>query len=239
MATETAASSAQLKMNIGQIRPSWIIAELVGTMVLTLAALNAANNPVMIAFGVLILTLVLGKISGAHINPAITVSMWVTKKIPALKAIIYIVAQLLGAMLAVVVATKFLAKSSDPTFAAQVYTLFDAQHIPGAWRPIFGELAGAIFFGFGVASSVFGKKEGIDQAFTVAGALFVGIIIALSGSFGVLNPAIALGIGAYTPKDTHAVLWSQAAYGLAPIVGASLGALLFKYLKDDADKATT
>ncbi|HWZ65479.1 MAG TPA: aquaporin [Patescibacteria group bacterium] len=208
-----------------------IIAELLGTMVLTLVALSVSNNPFLIALAVLVIVLVFGKISGAYVNPAFTVAMLVSKKLSAVKATSFVVAQFLGAMLAVVIASRFL-KNGDPTAPSTLYTLFDARtgHQVGTWFPLFGELAGAVLFGLGIASAVLEKNEGFEKAFTIAGALLIGIVIALSGSYGVLNPAVALGIGGYSQGG----LWSFAAYGLMPIVGCTAGALLYQFMKKDA-----
>ena len=209
-----------------------IVAELLGTLVLTVAALNVGNNFVIVALVVLVVVLLFGTISGANINPAVTIGLVVNKKLSAIKGASYVVAQLLGAMLGVVIVSKFL-KTGDAS--TSVYTLFDSQQgrLPGMWRPIFGELVGAVFFGLGIASAVIEKKEGFEKAFTLAGALLIGLVIALSGSYGVLNPAIALAVGAYTKSGW----WSFLAYALAPIVGASLGIFAYKLMRSDVNRS--
>lgn len=212
-----------------ELSPGWLLAELLGTFILVMVALNGSINPILITLAVLAISLALGRLSGAHVNPAITVSQFVIRRISAVKAAGYIVMQLVGAMLAVVVATKFI-KGGNAT----VFSLFDPStgHLPGAWKPIFGELVGAAFFGFGFTSAVMGVKEGLEKAFTVAGSLLIGIIIAVSGSYGVINPAIAMAISAFPKND----MWSLSAYAIAPIVGASLGALLYKYMQTDVER---
>lgn len=211
-----------------ELSPGWLLAELLGTFILVMVALNG-YNPIFITLAVLAISLVLGKLSGAHINPAITVSQFAVGKLTAIRTVGYLVMQFLGAMLAVVVASKFLKGG-----AATLFSLFDPNtgHVPGFWKPVFGELAGAAFFGFGFASAVISAKDGLEKAFTVAGSLLIGIIVAISGSYGVINPAIAMAIGAFPKND----IWSLAAYGLAPIVGASLGAWLYKYIQTDVEK---
>lgn len=219
----------------GELRLGALVAELLGAVILTLAALNVANNPFIVSITLLILVLMLGKLSGGHFNPAVTVSLFAARQITLVRTIAYVFVQLLGAMLAVVIATKFL-KGGDGT---ALFNLFgdsrDPQmfRAPGTWRPFWGELAGATVFGFGVASALIGKKEGFEKAFTIGGALIVGLIVALSGSYGVLNPAIALGVGAYTQGGW----WSLMAYGIAPLIGAAAGAWLYKLLQMDVENA--
>jgi glycerol uptake facilitator-like aquaporin len=219
-----------------------ILTELVGSLILTLAVFNSNNSPFVVLLVVIAVVLVFGKLSGGHVNPAVTVSMLVTKNISAIKAASYVVAQLLGAMLAFVIASKFL-KSGDA--ASHVFTLFDLDtqpvpggpppHLPGMWRPIFGELVGALFFGFGIASATLEKKEGLDKAFTVGVTLLIGLVVALSGSYSVLNPAVALGVGAFASGNLQN--WSIVAYGLAPLIGTSLGFWAYKLLQADIKKA--
>ncbi len=216
----------------GELALGAILAELLGTFILTLVVLNTEGSPIIAALGVLILVLVFSKLSGGHINPAVTVAMWATKQIGWLKALSYLIAQVLGAMLAVVVMNQMIAGAVGPTGEPrQLFTLFNEAigRGPGEWQPIFGELVGAILFGLGVGAVALGKKEGFEAAFTIGGALLLGLVAAISASYGVLNPAVALGVGGYAAGG----IWSFAAYGLAPIVGATIGALLYKLLQSD------
>lgn len=90
-----------------------VLAELVGmTLFIFLSISTAIGNPnnsnpdqevkVSLAFGLAIATLAqsLGHISGAHLNPAVTLGMLASCQISVLKAVMYIVAQMLGSALA-------------------------------------------------------------------------------------------------------------------------------------------
>jgi glycerol uptake facilitator-like aquaporin len=204
-----------------------LVAELVGTFVLTMAVLNTQGNAIVAAVTIIILVLMLSALSGGHINPAITIAMWVTRKMSGLRAIGYLVAQFLGAMLAVVVVSRFLEGAMDPLTGAQA-KLF-AINATDEWKPFFGELVGALLFGFGVAAAVFTKREGFETAFTVGGSLLLGLIVAASGSSAILNPAVALAVGALPTAHWVSII----AYTIGPIVGLSLGALLYKLLQSD------
>jgi glycerol uptake facilitator-like aquaporin len=211
----------------GELVLGALIAELVGTFILTFAVLNTTGNAIVAAITVLILVLMLSRLSGGHINPAVTISLLVTRQITWVRALGYLVAQFLGAMLAVVVASNFLAGVTDQMTgeAAKVFHVT----VSGDWKPFFAEMIGAVIFGFGVSAAVFGKKEGFDAAFTIGGALLLGLIIATSGSNAILNPAVALGAGALDFKN----IWGPLAYGLAPLIGAAVGAFLYKLLQSD------
>ena len=76
-----------------------LIAELVGTFLLTMAVLMGVNP--FVALGVLML--IIGGISGSHVNPAVSIGLAAVKKINATKMAMYWVAQLAGALIAKVV----------------------------------------------------------------------------------------------------------------------------------------
>jgi glycerol uptake facilitator-like aquaporin len=213
-----------------------LIAELLGSALITFAALMSGNNPILGAVAVLVGIMIFAEVSGAQLNPVVTIAALVTRQVGWVKALSYIVVQVLGAMLAYVIIVKFMGDS-------KVFTLFTPEnqvqamqqygqeaHTPGQWKPVFGELIGSLIFGFGIASALLYKKVGFDRAFTVAGALMIGLFAALAGSYAVLNPAVSAAVGAYSQGG----FWSFAAYGLAPLVGGALGALLFAFLKKDA-----
>uniref|UniRef100_A0A8D0C0H6 Aquaporin-5 n=1 Tax=Salvator merianae TaxID=96440 RepID=A0A8D0C0H6_SALMN len=86
-----------------------VVAEFLATMIFVFLGIGSALNwpsalpgtlQISLAFGLAIATLVqsVGHISGAHINPAVTVALVVAQKISLLRALAYIVAQLLGAV---------------------------------------------------------------------------------------------------------------------------------------------
>lgn len=206
-----------------------LFAELLGTFALTAAVLVTSGNAILVAVTVLIMVLVFGAISGAHINPAVTISLLLIKQISIIKAVGYIVAQFLGAMLALVVVTQFVA-SNDGLVGYKVFTVAETT---GTWLPVMAEFFGALIFGFGVGSAVINKKEGFDQAFTIGGSLLLGLIVSTLGVAGVLNPAVAIGASALTAN-----LWTSGIYIIAPIVGVTLGVLVYKFLKHDVNRSS-
>ena len=87
------------------------IAELIGTMVLVLFGCGSAavagtllgNLGIAMAFGLSIVAMayVIGDISGCHINPAVSIGMWIDGRMEAKDLIMYIVFQCIGAIIGI------------------------------------------------------------------------------------------------------------------------------------------
>lgn len=91
------------------LNPAALVAELLGTFMLTAGFLTLFKNTNYGALGIALIvaasTLIFAGVSGAHFNPAITAAQWITRKINGVKAIAYIVAQVLGAIIAFLILT--------------------------------------------------------------------------------------------------------------------------------------
>ena len=91
------------------LNPAALIAELIGTFILTAVFIQLIGNSYFGLVGIVLVLAVLViafiGISGAHFNPAITLAQWINRKINGVKAIMYIIAQVLGAILAFLVLT--------------------------------------------------------------------------------------------------------------------------------------
>ena len=189
------------------------IAEALGTFGLALVvALSLVGKfpvptPVLAALTLGLFVYSVGHISGTHINPAVTLGLWSIKKINTQHAMGYIVAQFIGAGLAMALLTSTVGM---PTLEVSNSLMVGV-----------AEALGTFFFTFGIASVVYGKAPSILSGMVVGGSLLLGITIAaLLGSNGVLNPAVALGIGSFGSM-----------YVLGPIIGSVLGMQLYKYLQ--------
>lgn len=220
-----------------------LFAELIGTFGLTAILLSTNGNAIVAGIAVLIFVMVFSKVSGGHVNPAATFALLVTRKISAMKAAGYILAQVLGAMLALVMIAQFVhtapavPPTTDPYTGQQVQsaapTVFTVADLgQGSWRPFFAEALGAVIFGLGVAGANLVRRENsLEQGFIIGGALMLGLLLATQASGAILNPAAAIGLGAYKLENW----WTVGVYAIAPLLGAAVGALLFKVLKMDAD----
>lgn len=212
-----------------------LLGEFIGTFILAAVVISVSGQPIFVLFALVAIVLAVGQLSGSHVNPAITFGAWVTHRITTLRALGYIAAQVLGAMLALVVLQWLVngqpGQMNPLTGQAVAAELFKAEAITEGkeWYAFFAEMLGAGIFGFAVASALREKKERMAAAFTVGGGLFLGLII--SGSAAILNPAIAVSLQAIS-WDT----WPLAVYFFAPLVGAAAGFIVYQVLLDDVNQ---
>jgi len=182
------------------------LAELVGAFFLTLAVGTSLASgapvlptPVVAALTLGIFVYTVGKVSGAHLNPAVTLGVLSVGKIEVKDAVIYIVFQVVGAALAMAALQGFGVEAQDG-------------FVFGVW-----EAVGAFLLTFGVCSLVYEQVDGDAAGVVVGGSLLLGILVAGSTSLGILNPAVAIGLGAI-----------NFAYLLGPIVGGIAAAWTYK-----------
>ena len=165
-----------------------LLAEAVGTGLLTLAAL-LAGTPYAVALILAALVYALGPVSGAQLNPAVTLGLLASRKVSPLKGALYLAAQVTGALLARRVAPAL----GD----------LSGYH---AGQPI-GEFVGAGLLVLAVAAVVAKKVPKEAGGVTIGAALGAGLL--LSG--GVLNPAVALAMG----LGLSPAVWAAALGGIA------------------------
>lgn len=215
-----------------------ILAEFIGTFLLVASIFTVQGQPLFVAFVLVAVVLIVGKVSGAHVNPAITIAAWVTKKISAMYAVGYIAAQVLGATVAWLVLDTFLKGSST----AATSGLYHAATLTGGkeWYVFFAELLGATILAFGFAAALNMKREKIAAAFSYGLALLIALLIAGSvtsmflteSNTGLtfINPATAIAANALSWN-----LWPISIYIFAPIIGGIIGFCLQDFLKSQGD----
>lgn len=195
-------------MDFSKVKHEAVLAELFGTFALSLAVLASIWGflpfvPTAIVAGATLglMVLAFGGISGTHINPAVTLGLYSIKKIDAGNAVAYLIAQIGGALMAMLVLSMFL----EGELVGQLEVKAD-------YATFFAEFLGMLFFSMGIAAAVQQKAKGVEAALLVGGSLSLGIIFASIGSNGILNPAVATAV--------NSLNWS---YVLGPIVGAVIG----------------
>lgn len=205
-----------------------MIAEFIGTFMLTAAFLEMQSSPLFVAFAFIGIILVVGGVSGAHLNPATTIGAWVTGKIKGARAIAYIVAQFIGAGIALLVLNSFLG-AVDTSSSYSTASIFSAATISGSeWYLFFAELLGATILSLGVATGLSKKRNKIAYALTAGLSMLVALYIAMSLStvlltesytgFTFLNPAIA-----FAANGLSWNIWPIAIFILAPVLGGIIG----------------
>lgn len=229
------------------------IAELVGTMLLVLLGDGVVANVVLnkskaqnsgwivIALGwglaVAMAAYAVGRYSGAHLNPALTIGLAAIGKFSWADVPAYVLAQFLGAVLgACLVFVHFrphFAETGDP--AAKLGVFCTAPAIRSPLANLLSELIGTAVLVFGILA--IGANEfaqGLNPL--IVGLLVVSIGLSLGGTTGyAINPARDLG-----PRLAHALLpipgkgpsdWGYAWLPVVgPLLGGLLGALLYQWL---------
>ncbi|MFZ1801631.1 MAG: aquaporin [Candidatus Saccharimonas aalborgensis] len=150
-----------------------VFAELIGTFVLTLVALLAAQTVDVLYVGLTLVVLVLaiGAISGAHVNPAVTFAQWTMRRLKGVLVPFYWGAQFLGSMLAVIVMNLVAGGTLKLDFSHMGWNVFD-------WS-VFGiELTATAIFVFGL-SAVLSRRDlaNTSRALGVGLSLMVGLVV--------------------------------------------------------------
>ena len=189
------------------------LAELFGTFTLVLVVTLSLSGkfpiptPILAAMVLGTFVYTIGAISGAQINPAVTIGVWSIKKITTKDALAYIISQFTGALVALFVAAAIVG-ARPPQMPATT------------WVMGLGELIGTMLLTFGVASVVFGKTDKLISGVVVGASLFIGIAAAgVMGSAGVLNPAVSLSVGLFNPF-----------YIAGQVIGGILGFRVYTFL---------
>lgn len=139
-------------------------------------------------------------------NPAVTVGLWSIKKISSKDAALYVVAQFIGAALAM--------WAGDAMTGNAVALLTDDSVVT-----VLAEALGAAILVLGVSSVVHGKAPSEASGLTIGTALTLGASAASVLSNGVVNPAVALGIHSFS-----------VAYVVGPLIGGVVAAWGYKWL---------
>lgn len=199
----------------GNVRKA-VAAEALGTAFPALAALTAPPGLAFAAVGLLLLALVvaIGDVSGAHVNPAVTLGLVVARKFPLVDGAGYAVAQASGAIAAVLIMVALGRPLPD----------IDA----GGGALVFEFLGAFILVLTVVHVTVKGVPEA-GSALAIAAALAVGVVIAGGASGGILNPALALPFLISGVIDANLLLaWLP--YLFAPLAAGALAAVVGTFL---------
>ncbi len=222
-----------------------LIGEVVGTMLLMILMITlGVYQPLYILIGVIGITMAVYALSGAHLNPALTVGMMATRRISAIRGVLYIVAQVVGAWLGLIIMSGFRALGEDAVDLPTITALTDET----LWKNIFIELLGTGVLGFFFcrAQSYKTAKGAFTYAALVAGGLALAILfcvvissnyVGLNNNFA-LNPAVAIMEQIFpTVSDSFGDLMGAVAKAaLTYIIVPMLGAVIGFYLADASKK---
>lgn len=211
-----------------------VVAEIVGTFVYFLIGiggiaaaktLHASSSLELInvafAHGIALAIAVsaLGHISGAHFNPAVTIAMAVTRRIGPMLAVLYIVGQIVGGLLACLTLATILPESTWSKFG------LGTPHVVGiniTQATIF-EAVLTFFLVLAIFGTVVDPRANRIAGFGIGLAVFMDILAGGPWTGAAMNPARAI-TPAIVSGDWD---FDQTVYWVGPIVGAVAAALLY------------
>ena len=212
------------------------LAELIGTFVLVLIGCGTAALigcdvtggylATAFAFGLSIVAMAysVGNISGCHVNPAVSLAMFMSEKLEKKDLAGYVVAQVIGAIVAAVVIAAIIGKESG----LGCNGLFEGS--------IAKSLVIEVVLTFIFIFAILGVTSKVENG-SVAG-LVIGLTLTLVHILGIgltgtsVNPARSLGPALIAGGQSLAVVW---VFIVAPLVGGALAAVCYKALASDAE----
>ena len=227
-----------------------MLSEAAGTFILIFMGLGAllfasssANTlPAAFAFavGVMIAFVVFSGISGAHINPAVTIGMWVAGRFPGRDVVLYLLGQIVGGIAATTVIVSLV--SSLPQVTEVTTTMTNLANGYGDHSPIGMGLVGALILEVLIVAifvAVFLAVTSLRaQASYAIAPVAIGLafgfllIIAIPFTNGALNPARSTGVALFADSWALQQLW---VFWFAAIVGAAITGLLFRAFGPEED----
>jgi MIP family channel proteins len=170
-----------------------------------------------------VMIVALGHISGAHLNPAVTLGFWVTKRLGTMQSLLYWIAQLAGALAA---AYLLLAILPEANWRAEVLGAVTPNLEPDMTRLHAMLLEGALTFMvvFVFFATTVGEQaeQRRTHGFAAGVALLAASIFALPFTGAAFNPARTFGPALATHHWTnHGVYW------VGPLLGGVLAAVLY------------
>ena len=218
------------------------VSELIGTMVLVLFGCGSAaiagtvlgNLGIAMAFGLSIVAMayVIGDISGCHINPAVSIGMWIDGRVELKDLIMYIIFQCIGAIIGTAILAMLI--NSAPSLGGYMATGL-GQNGFGAASSVGINLYGALIteiiltfvFVFTVLGVTRSEKTGVIAGIVIGLTLaFVHIMgIPLTGTS--VNPARSLAPALFMGGVALQQVW---VFIVAPIIGAVIAGLAHKGL---------
>lgn len=226
-----------------------LLAEAIGTLWLVLggcgSAVLAAGFPelgigfagVALAFGLTVVTMAyaIGAVSGAHLNPAVTIGFVVGGRFPAGEAIPYIIAQVIGAIGGAVLI--WLIASGKPDFVAGGFASNGYGELsPGGYglvSALICEIVMTALFLVVILGATSKRASPILAGLAIGLCLTLIHLISIPVTNTSVNPARSTGVAFFADTGALGQLWL---FWVAPIVGAVIGAIVWRIIGPDEDQ---
>ncbi|MGZ8947606.1 MAG: aquaporin Z [Methylococcaceae bacterium] len=192
---------------------------------------------VSFAFGLTVLTMAfaIGHISGCHLNPAVSIGLWMAGRFPAGKLLPYIAAQVLGGIVAGGVLYLIASGKADFNVAAGFASNGYGEHSPGGYS-LLAALVTEVVMTMMFLIIILGATDARAPAGFAPIAIGLGLtlihLISIPVTNTSVNPARSLGVAVYVGDWALAQLWL---FWVAPIIGAILGALVYRFIGSTDD----
>ena len=217
-------------------------AELVGTMVLTLlgcgtaVSLNCGADTASVvgtamAFGLAVVAMAytIGGISGCHINPAITLGCYLTKRIGGKDAVMYMIFQVIGAIIGA--AILFALTSTDLVLAGGTKTGANSCGDHGLTVGIIAEIVLTAIFVLVVLGTTDAKKgAGAFAGLAIGLSLILIHLVGIHYTGTSVNPARSIGPALFEGGQALSELW---VFIVAPFAGAAIAAGIWKGIGEE------
>lgn len=168
----------------------------------------------------------LGHISGGHLNPAVTVGYWVTRRVSTVQAVSFCIAQLVGSIIAAYVLSSLMPDTGWRTRALGSITPDLSPDITRGQGMAIEAVVTFLFVLVIFATAVDAKRALRKFSGLASGlALAAGVLVAAPFTGGSMNPARTLGPAVATHHwENHGVYW------VGPLLGAIIAAVLYDRL---------
>ena len=227
------------------------LAEFIGTFWLVVggcgSAVLAAGFPelgigfggVSLAFGLTVLTMAygLGHISGCHLNPAVSIGLWVGGRFPAGKLAPYIIAQVLGGIAGAGVLYLIASGQAGFDLAGGFASNGYGDHSPGKYSMVAAlvtEIVMTMMFLFIILGATDKRAPQGFAPLAIGLGLTLIHLISIPVTNTSVNPARSTGVALFAGGWAPSQLWL---FWVAPIIGAILGAVIYRFVSSDEEAA--
>ena len=212
----------------------WLVLGGCGSAVLAAAFPNLGIGfvGVALAFGLTVLTMAyaIGHISGCHLNPAVTIGLWVGKRFPAKDIAPYIIAQVIGGLAGAgvlyLIASGAAGFNLDGGFASNGYGV----HSPGGYSMtacLITEVVMTLMFVLIILGATDKRAPQGFAPIAIGLGLTLIHLISIPVTNTSVNPARSTGVAVFAGGWAVSQLWL---FWVAPIIGAALGGLIYRFI---------
>ncbi len=191
---------------------------------------------VSLAFGLTVLTMAfaIGHISGCHLNPAVTLGLWAGRRIPGKDVLPYIVAQVVGGIIAGGV--LYLIASGKTAFAPGAFASNGyGEHSPGGYALgscALTEVVMTLMFLFVIMGATDKRAPAGLAPIAIGLCLTLIHLVSIPVTNTSVNPARSTGVALFAADWAVAQLWL---FWLAPAAGGLVGGLLYRLVGGEED----